>query len=84
MFIFGSMGVFVFLWWFLMSILVGVGAHKRGRIGFGWFCFAFLFSPVMGALICLLMPVLDRNEEVPVVTVTREQMNQTVGGVYIG
>jgi energy-coupling factor transporter transmembrane protein EcfT len=39
--------------WFIIAILVGVYAAKRGRSGFGWFLLSVLISPILAFLILL-------------------------------
>lgn len=43
--------------WLFLCLLVGIGAGRRGRTGFGWFVLAFIFSPLlMGLLLLALGP----------------------------
>ena len=39
------------LFWVPFAIIVGVGANKRGRSGFGFFLFSVAFSPILGAVL---------------------------------
>lgn len=39
------------LFWVPFAIIVGVGASKRGRSGFGFFLFSIAFSPILGAIL---------------------------------
>jgi hypothetical protein len=46
--------------WLFFCILVGVFAHgRRNRSGVGWFCLAFLFSPLLVGLLLLCMSTRD-------------------------
>lgn len=44
----------LFIFWTALSIGVGVWATKKGRSGFGWFLFAMILSPVIGAVFVAL------------------------------
>ena len=41
--------------WLFFSVLVGILAHNRGRVGFGWFVLSLLFSPLLMALLVLVL-----------------------------
>jgi hypothetical protein len=42
------------VWWFILSIVVGVFASSRGRSGFGYFILSILLSPLLGFIIALV------------------------------
>lgn len=46
--------------WLLLCVLVGVFAENRGRIGFGWGMISVIFSPLLGWLIVLALPNLQK------------------------
>jgi hypothetical protein len=41
--------------WLFFSLLVGVLAHKRGRVGFGWFVLSVMLSPLLMGLLVLVL-----------------------------
>lgn len=43
----------VVAFWMLLAVVVGVAAHKRGRMGFGWFVLAVMLSPLIAGLLLL-------------------------------
>lgn len=45
-------GIFV---WLVLCVVVGVAAGNRGRSGFGWFLLAFLLSPLIAAILLILL-----------------------------
>ena len=45
----------IFIFWIILSVLVGVFASSRGRSGIGHFFIALLLSPLIGALIILVL-----------------------------
>jgi Short C-terminal domain len=53
----------VFAVWLMFAIGIGALASSRGRSGFGWGIFSFLFSPLLALLIILLMSDLKKDEE---------------------
>ncbi len=40
----------ILLFWFLVSIAIGVWASNKGRSGFGWFVLAVVISPILAAI----------------------------------
>ena len=48
--------------WLLLCVLVGVFAGNRGRIGFGWGMISVIFSPLIGWLIVLALPNLQKEQ----------------------
>jgi hypothetical protein len=40
----------IILFWFLVSIAIGVWASNKGRSGFGWFVLAVIISPILAAI----------------------------------
>ncbi|MCF8019845.1 MAG: zinc ribbon domain-containing protein [Vallitaleaceae bacterium] len=44
----------IFIFWIILSILVGIYATTKGRSGFGFFLLAILLSPLISFLIALL------------------------------
>lgn len=53
----------ILFFWFLLAIVVGVAASRKGRSGFGWFVLALFISPVIAGLLVLL--VSDQREPGP-------------------
>lgn len=59
--------------WLALSIAVGVGATRRGRIGVVWFLISIVTSPLLALLLLLVFPpvaargddVLDRVRRTP-------------------
>ena len=45
----------IVLFWFGLSIIVGIGANRRDRSGAGWFFLALLISPVLAGLLMLAL-----------------------------
>lgn len=45
----------LFILWIGFAALVGMLAHNRGRSGFGWFCLAALFSPLLVGIALLIV-----------------------------
>ena len=41
--------------WFFLSLIVGVLAHNRGRVGFAWFALSVLLSPLLTGLLVLAL-----------------------------
>lgn len=41
--------------WIVIAVVVGVAASHRRRSGFGWFLLALLISPLLGAVLLLLL-----------------------------
>lgn len=54
----------LFIWLFL-AILVGVFAHRRGRMGFGWFVLAVMLSPLLTWLLLLAIGPAKRAGATP-------------------
>ncbi len=46
----------IFLFWFGLSIVVGMWASGRGRAGFGYFLLSLVLSPLLIALLVLVLP----------------------------
>lgn len=44
------------LFWLILSVLAGVYAGTKGRSGFGWFCFSFFLSPLIGFIALIVLP----------------------------
>lgn len=40
----------IILFWFLVSIAIGIWASNKGRSGLGWFVLAILISPILAAI----------------------------------
>jgi hypothetical protein len=45
--------LFGLFFWAILSILVGVFAQRRGRMGFGYFMLSLMFSPLLIWLVVL-------------------------------
>lgn len=45
--------LFGLFFWLLFSVLVGVFAQRRGRMGFGYFMLSVMFSPLIILLVVL-------------------------------
>lgn len=46
----------ILLLWLPLCIAVGCFASvRRNRSGFGWFVFAFFFSPLLGIIFCAIL-----------------------------
>ena len=41
--------------WLFFSVLVGILAHNRGRVGFGWFVLSVMLSPLLMGLLVLVL-----------------------------
>jgi hypothetical protein len=48
--------------YFVMAVMVAILASSRGRSGLGWFCLAFLASPIGAGLLLLTRPNLKAEE----------------------
>lgn len=46
---------FVILW-LGGAVVVGVAAHTRGHVGFGWFVLSLIFTPLLMGLLMLALP----------------------------
>lgn len=46
----------IFLFWFIMSVVVGVVASSRGRPGFGYFILSLILSPLIGFILAVALP----------------------------
>lgn len=49
----------IFILWFVLSILVGVGASNRGRSGGGWFFLALVISPIIAGFALVMVGRLE-------------------------
>ena len=53
----------MFILWVALSLIAGCIAGKKGRSAFGFFCLAFLLSPLLGIILaCVARPNLIRME----------------------
>jgi len=52
----------IFFFWFVLAVLVGVYAEKKGRSGIGFFFLSILLSPLLGFLIALVVD--EQREEI--------------------
>ena len=50
-----------FLGWFILAILVGVYASRKGRSGIGYFFLSLVLSPLIGFIIALLVQPTERQ-----------------------
>lgn len=48
--------------WFLLAVVIGIGADGRGRSGFGWFLLSLLLSPLVGFVLLVLLPPLNKQQ----------------------
>ena len=46
----------IFLFWVVLSVVVGIIASSRGRSGVGWFFVAVLFSPLIAFILVVALP----------------------------
>lgn len=49
--------------WIGLSVIVAVYASRVGRSGIGWFLLAFIISPILAGLLCLVLGPLNRQDE---------------------
>lgn len=49
------MFIVALFFWLSFSMLVGVLAHNRGRVGFAWFVLSVMFSPLLMGLLVLVL-----------------------------
>ena len=42
--------------WLALAVIVGVMASKRGRVGYGWFLFSLVLSPLITGALVLALP----------------------------
>ncbi len=54
-----------FIFWFGLSIAVGILAGRRGRSGFGWFLFSIVLSPLLGVIFVLVLGRVISNTDAP-------------------
>ena len=52
----------IFFFWFVLAVLVGVYAEKKGRSGIGFFFLSILLSPLLGFLSALVVD--EQREEI--------------------
>jgi len=52
-----ELGFFLILW-LVGSVVVGIAAAARGRLGVGWFVLAMLLSPLIAGFMLILFPAL--------------------------
>jgi hypothetical protein len=46
----------LFLFWFILSIVVGVFAGSKNRSGFGWFVLSLFISPIITLILLAILP----------------------------
>lgn len=46
----------ILFFWVALSVVAGVVAHSRGRIGFGYFILSLVLSPLVGLILVALLP----------------------------
>ncbi len=49
------------IFYLIISIVVGIAAHSRGRGPFAWFLISLLLSPVLALLLLLVFPAKPRS-----------------------
>ena len=62
------------LFWLILSVLAGVYAGSRGRSGFGWFCFSFFLSPLIGFIALAIIPTRSTETKVAAPNPTRDKL----------
>lgn len=55
----------VFLFWFALSVAVGIFAETRGRSSGNWFVLAMLISPVLAFIFCAISKNLKEDTALP-------------------
>lgn len=67
--------MFVVIFWLVLCFVIAAGASSRGRSGVGWFFISALVSPIIGTIILVCLPrvekpadkisapVIDENDE---------------------
>jgi hypothetical protein len=55
----------IFAAWLIFAVVVGFLASGRGRSGFGWFILALIISPILAAILLLLLPIRSARQGVP-------------------
>jgi hypothetical protein len=53
----------IFLFWFILSLIVGAQASAKGRSGFGFFLLSMILSPLIGFLIALISKDLSNDDK---------------------
>ena len=46
----------IFLFWGILSVIVGVFASSKNRSGFGWFVLSILLSPIITLILVAILP----------------------------
>jgi hypothetical protein len=46
----------LFLFWLILSIVVGVFAGSKSRSGFGWFVLSLFISPIITLILLAILP----------------------------
>ena len=46
----------LFIFWLILSIVVGVFAGTKNRSGFGWFMLSLLISPIITLILVAILP----------------------------
>lgn len=46
----------LFLFWLILSIVVGVFAGSKNRSGFGWFLLSLFISPIITLILLAILP----------------------------
>lgn len=62
------------LFWLILSVLAGVYAGTKGRSGFGWFCFSFFLSPLLGFIALAIIPSRLTEAKVSIPNPTRDKL----------
>ena len=62
------------LFWLILSVLAGVYAGSKGRSGFGWFCFSFFLSPLIGFIALAIIPTRTSETTAAVPNPTRDKL----------
>ena len=62
------------LFWIILSALAAVYAGSKGRSGFGWFCFSFLLSPLIGFIAIAVLPSLTTQAVASAPNPTRDKL----------
>lgn len=69
--------------WIIASIAVAYAAGQRGRGGVAWFFISALLSPILGVLLLLACPVLERAAHRPLGNIGRGALISFGGSIVV-
>jgi hypothetical protein len=49
--------------WLVFAVVVGIAASTRGRSGFLWFLLSCLISPLLGIILVLVLPAVNKRPQ---------------------